>query len=180
MTSCHSKKPSQIELALEQNDTAFAKRLAQKELDSLRSSIKDSSFANTIDAMLLIQTLEFKLQKADSSRGGYQFSEKIILKHTDGQRLYHLMMSEYKQGIKYSTNASDIAYFKNELLHSSQEWLIKRFQNKKTYEALIALSLLQKDIALISAIKNKVDNAALRGELETQYNKLIDNLRKDN
>lgn len=178
LCSCNSKKPNQIDLALERNDTALVKKIAQKELDRIRASITDSSFGNTIDAMLQIQTLEFTLQKADSSRISNKFAEELILNHPDGQRLYNLMMKTYKHALDLSSKNSDVSYFTNELSQKSQIWLEERFANKKTFEALISLYLLQKDIALISAIENKVDTEFLRNQLETQYNNLINNMLK--
>jgi hypothetical protein len=177
--SCNSKKQSPLETALQNGDTALAKKLAQKELDSLRGTIKDSSFANYLDASLHLQTLEFTLEKADTSRTGNNHAEELILNHPNGKRLYELMMKSYKLALSHTSNSSDINYFTNELSQSPEKWLEKKFANKKTYEALISIFLLQKDIALISAIEINTDNDLMRKELDTQYQELINIMRKN-
>ena len=79
--SCNSKKQSSLEKAFQNNDTALAKKLAQKELDNIRASITDSNFATSLDASLHIQTLELTLQKADTSRKGNSYSDDLILNY---------------------------------------------------------------------------------------------------
>jgi hypothetical protein len=170
--SCRPKEQSQIDLALEKKDTALAKKLAQKELDRMRASLTDSNFATTLDAMLLLQNLKFTLQKADTSRVNTKFSDEYILNHRNGERLYKLMQKLYERGLKQTINSSDIKYFSLQLSLDETEWLKQRFANKKTYEILISLHHLQKDMALISAIESHVDTKSLRQELEKSYGEL--------
>jgi hypothetical protein len=176
--SCEPKKPGAIDLALEKKDTVLAKKLAQKELDSIRASITDSNFATTLDAMLLIQQLELTLQKTDTSRINKQLPEECILNHPDGQRLYYLMMQLYRRGLNQTKYRSDKAYFTNQLSLNAGNWLAIRFTGKKTYEALISLWWLQKDLALISLIENHIDNEPRRKDLEKSYGDITENLQR--
>jgi hypothetical protein len=176
--ACQSKKQSPMEIAIENKDTALAMKLAKQKLDEIRASIKDSGFAASIDAGLLIQTLQFSLEKADSLRISNRFSNELILNHTNGYRLYEVMMKKYKQALEVSSNADDVIYFTTESSLAQKEWLDQKFSNKKTYEALISLLILQRDIALISAIENKVDNQLTRLQLEKSYQQIIDNMKK--
>jgi hypothetical protein len=177
--SCEAKKPGAIDMALEKKDTALAIKLAQKELDRQRASITDSNFATTIDAMLLLQNLKFSLQKADTSRVKTKFSDEYILKHRNGALLYKLMQKLYERGLKQTINSSDIKYFSLQLSLDESEWLKQRFANKKTYEALISLHHLQKDMALISAIESHVDTKSLRQELEKSYGELDEIMQRE-
>ena len=167
-----------MEIALENKDTALAKKFAQNELDEIRSSIKDPDFAATTDASLQIQKLQFALQKADSSRVGNKFSNEIVFTNQDGQKLYALMLNKYKHALEITSNADDVIYFTNEIALTPGEWLEQKFANKKTYEALISLDILQRDLALISAIENKIDTEQIRKDLQKSYQRTIDNMRK--
>jgi hypothetical protein len=82
------------------------------------------------------------------------------------------MQKLYERGLKQTINSSDIKYFSLQLSLDESEWLKQRFANKKTYEALISLHHLQKDMALISAIESHVDTKSLRQELEKSYGEL--------
>jgi hypothetical protein len=165
------KAEEEIDLALKNNDTALAKKLAKQELDRLRSTVTGSTFAVILDAGLQIQALELALQKADSSK---KLADEIIVSHADGKRLYNLMMKAYKLAIQNTSRGSDIALYSKELSMSSQIWLEAKFAGKTNYQAKKSLRRLQKDIAIISAIINHMDNGRVRKETEDSYKDLIE------
>lgn len=176
--ACQSKKQTRIEIAMENNDTALAKKLAQQELDKTRASITDPAFADIMDASLLIQSLQFELDKADSLKHTNKFSTDFILNNQNGKRLYDLTRKNYIRALEITSNANDVIYFTTEMALTQKEWLELKFANKKAYEVIIALLVLQRDIALISAIESKADNEGMRQELQQSYQQSIDDIKK--
>jgi hypothetical protein len=178
ISSCQCRNKSPLEAALEKGDTALTKKLARDELNKMRASITDSNFATTLDASLAIQSIQFDFQKADSTAIDSSFINKTIINRPDGTNLSVLMMKSYRMALEYASRKSDIDYFNSQLSLSSGGWLEKKFYNKSKAEALISLFLLQKDIALISAIEINADNDFMRQQLEEQYADLINNMRQ--
>jgi hypothetical protein len=176
--SCQDKKKTELELAIEQGDTAMVKKLAKEELGKIRASISDSAFASILDASLAIQELQLILLKEDTSRRRSGLSDSLITSNPNGQKLYSLMMRVYSLGLKNSSRKTDNTYFYSVLKETSKEWIANRFFRKPTYEALISLNFLQKDVALISAIESKADNSFLRKELDRQYDDYAKMMRK--
>lgn len=124
------------------------------------------------DANMQIQTVEFVLQKADVSRIQNGVSDSFIVNNPNGQLLYSTMMKAYQLALQHATQQHDIIYYNMQLAFSQQAWLQSKFRSKKTYEALMAIFQLQKDLAVISMIVNNMDNEFERNMVEEQYSKL--------
>lgn len=165
----NQKAEEEIDFTLKNKDTSLAKKLAKQELDRLRSNVTDSNFAIILDASLQIQVLEFAFQKGDSSK---KIADEIIVNHPDGQRLYNLMMKAYKLAIQNTSRGADIVLYSKEHSMSSPIWLETKFAGKTNYQAKKSLLWLQKDIAIISAIVNHMDNDNVRKETEDSYKDL--------
>ena len=160
-----------IEQAIAKGDTAEAKKLAQEELNKMRSSITDSSFALIMDVNLQIQKIEFYFEK---SRGIQNVADEKIVNQPEGIRLYELMMRAYKLAIETTTRESDVVLYTKAGSVDQQQWFQANFSGKPNDRARKSLMLLQNDMYIISAIVNHGDTDELRKQAEDQYKRIID------
>jgi hypothetical protein len=176
--SCQSKPKPDYVKALEDGDTTYAKELAEKELQRIRASMPDSNTAAAMDASMQIMDLEFALRKADSSLKKTGIADSLIVNHMNGEKLYQGMIRYYNTALDHTTDTSDIIYFTSQSSKPVKKWLQQKFAHKTTFEALISLSLLQKDIALISAITIGQATDFTRRQLNEQYDSNIRRMRE--
>ncbi len=160
-----------LQQAIKNGDTALAKKLAQEEVNKLRSQINDSAFALLVDLNLQLQRLEFALPAGDTSQ---MIADKIIVNGPGGQRLYNLAMRTYRLGLTKTSRHSDISSYTKELGYGKNEWLSMNFAGKTNIEAKKSLWRIQRDAAIISAIVNDTDTDKFRKETEDLYKKIIE------
>jgi hypothetical protein len=160
--------------ALEKQDTAAVKIIAQQDLDKMRSSVTDSSFAALLDVNLQLQALEFELNKSDSSN---KIPGNIIAKTEKGSLLYRNCMRVYQFALERSANKEDHSFYTGELKKSKEQWLTEYFLNKSGTDSRISLLLLQKNMAIASTIINRIDQFSFRKETEEQYRSVIESIK---
>src|SRR5687768_13225855 len=97
--ACNDSNGKKPDKAITDGDTALAKQLAREELNRIRSSITDSSFAASMDATLQIQAMEFTLQKADTSRQKIRVADSLIVNHPNGKIFHERIMRYYWIGL---------------------------------------------------------------------------------
>ncbi|MGF2412181.1 MAG: hypothetical protein ACQUYJ_07625, partial [Ferruginibacter sp.] len=110
----------ELENALRNNDTASAKKIAQRELDKSRSSITDSSFAALMDATLELENLGFKIQKNDTLAIDNEYLKMV---HSFVNRVYNFALLR-------SIQQSDIDYYTAKSTISSDKWRADNFTHK--------------------------------------------------
>jgi hypothetical protein len=160
--------------ALQKEDTAAVKKIAQQDLDRMRASVTDSSFAALMDINIQLQTLGFELNKTDSSN---KTPGNIIAKTEKGKLFYRNCMRVYQFAMERSLNREDHLFYTGELKKSQEQWLTEYFLNKSGTDSRISLLLLQKNMAIASAIINGVDQFSFRKETEEQYSSIIESIK---
>lgn len=182
----HSSSPNdavlskEFEDAVKNNDTALAKKIAQGELDKIRSSITDSSFAALIDAGNQLQVLEFNIQKLKATNGNEIIADSLISNKNDLQKLYAYMIRVYSFALKKSVQQIDTDYYTEKLMVSAEDWVSNNFRRKTIKQLQVSRLMLQKDIAIASAIINNVDTKEIRTQTEDSYNSSIKRITEVN
>ncbi len=173
----HSASPvisKELQDAVNHNDTALIEKLAQKELDKMRSSIPDSTAeAALTDAAVRVQSLDFKIQKNKPADRDQIITDSLIASKEEFERLYSYMKKVYSFALKKSIQKSDIDYYTEKLSVSSENWISNNFTNKTKRQLQVSRLLLQKDIAIASAIINNIDMEIWRSQTEDQYKNMI-------
>jgi len=170
----------EFEDALKNNDTALAKRIAQKELRKIRSSITDSSFAALIDAGNQLQSLEFNIQKLNTVDRNLVIADSLVASKEDLEKLYSCMKRVYSFAAVKSVQKTDIDYYTEKLVISCENWISNNFKGKTKKELQVSRLKLQKDIAIASAIINNVDSKEIRTQTEDSYNLSIKQITASN
>jgi hypothetical protein len=169
LASCQTSSRDEIVLskdledAIKNNDTLLAQKIAQRNLDETRASIKDSSFAALIDASLELQTLSFKIQKKES----------LVTDNEYLKKLHSFITRVYDFALKRSIQKIDIDYYTNKLNISREDWIAMYFSHKTQKELKVTVELLQQDVAIASGIINGADTKEGRKEIEEQYSRSI-------
>ena len=159
--------------ALKNNDTALASEIAKKELDKLRASVTDSSFAALLDANLALQSFEFRIEKIKVENISKAVPDSLILNNGLDFQLYSFLSRVYSLVLLNATNKNDIAYYTSIAKIPFENWVNNNFRNKTIKELKISTILIQKDLAIASAIINNIDSKQFRELTESSYNNSV-------
>jgi hypothetical protein len=185
LVSCHSASGNEEVIskdlleALKNNDTTLAKEIAQKELDKTRASVTDSSFAALLDANLALQSFEFRIEKIKVENILKAIPDSLILNNDLDSKLYSYVSKVYGLVVKKATNQNDILYYSTKMSIPLESWIDNNFRNKTIKELKISTHLIQKDLAIASAIINNVDSKQVRQQTEDSYNQIIKILKEN-
>jgi len=162
--------------ALNANDTALAKKIAQRELDKTRVAITDSSFAALIDANLLLQSLGFNIQKIKVENPLMKIPDSLFLSRESGYKLHSSIIKVYNLVLQKAHDRKDKEYFSGITMLPAEQWININFYNKTIKELMISNLSIQKDLAIASAIINNVDSRSIREQTEKSYLENVKNI----
>ena len=83
------------------------------------------------------------------------------------------MMRVYEFALKKAVEKSDVDYYSEKLTVTSEIWTSNYFKNKTKKELQISRVMLQKDIAVASAIIYGIDSKETRKHIEYGFNNSI-------
>lgn len=185
LVSCHSASKNEeivskdLQDAIKNDDTALAVEIAKRDLDKTRSSVTDSSFAAILDANLALQSFEFRIEKVKIKDISKAVPDSLILNYELDSKLYSFVSRVYSLVLATATNKNDIAYYSAKMSIPFENWINNNFRDKTLKELRISTLLIQKDLAIASAIINNIDSKQFRELTEDSYNRSVKTIQEN-
>ena len=162
--------------AVKNNDTALANALANKiaqEYFEKLKTVPDSIFTTLTDVGLRLHSLELDIEKINTASANSPVPDSLITSNEKIKILYTYMMKVYERALKKTIQKSDFDYYSQKLAVTSEIWANDNFKNKTKKELQISRVMLQKDIAVASAIIYGIDSKETRKQIEYGFNNSI-------